>query len=248
MTTKTLKSFVGMCLLSTQLLIFSSAFAKGGSMDGGGGDAVLKGASSAQLLDLAEVGDLEYLSPNGILSRFEKLSNKITEEGLLLKYSKGAFHDPLNEDLFSFYIQKSLNVPGAFWFSEDEFIKKPIQMEFYFSNNPLAEINDEGKIYIGEEYNKIQLAIQNPKGQVVIYKPLFDKLSPKDQAALLLHEALLRLVWQYNPDHLSRFGTEHIRKLNCLIFKKIDGEFIPQNVMVEAIKILGIKTLGQYFE
>lgn len=38
MLTKNLKSLATACLLSTQLLTFSSAFAKGGSMDGGGGD------------------------------------------------------------------------------------------------------------------------------------------------------------------------------------------------------------------
>ena len=246
MKTKKVNFLTLLCILT--IACSGSAYAAArGTNSGGGGDAILEGSSNVRLLDLAEMSNLEYLNPVEILSNFKSLSYKISTERILVKYSKKAFHNHINEDLFSFYIQKSLSVPGKFDFSEDEFVKKPIEMEFYFSDSPLPEIDDEGKIYIGVEYEKIQLAIQNPKGQVAIYKPLFNKLSTKDKSALLLHEALLRLVWQYNPDHLNEYGTEHIRKLNNLNFKKLEGEFVPQEVMTDAVKKLEIKTLNKYF-
>lgn len=243
---KIMKTLLITALLASSLMT-SASFAARGNSSGGGGDAVSINKANERLLDLVENGDLEYINPVEVVLSYNWFFHNINVLDFFVVNSSEAFSDKgFDSYRFSYFIWKSLGVSNvSIGDLEDSMSHVPKSVTFYFSNNNLDELNDEGKIHITETYNKTQLAIQNEEGVVVIYKPLFEKLTKKDQAGLIMHEVLLRFVWQYNPSHLKVFGTEKIRKLNRQLFKLLDEEFIPKNEITKSFQELGIKTLSK---
>lgn len=214
--------------------------------EGGGGDVVSVNGKK-NLLDLVEgcSCDVEYVDAEAVMNSFNKSLQKLDWDWFFYGLFRGTYGEGNNPYLFSKFIMVSVGATKSNSILEPYFIQKPTRMTFYFTNEPLDELNDEGTINLSQPYTKDQLAIQNKDGIVVINKSLFEELSKKDQAGLIMHEVLLRFVWQYNPSHLSKFGTEKIRKLNRQIMKVAAGEYVPEEVLTKAFKDLGVDNLSR---
>lgn len=93
------------------------------------------------------------------------------------------------------------------------------QLVWIATQTPLENIPDEGVVRLADPSGKQQLAVQKD-GVVMVYKPIFDRLDARNKAALVLHEALLRMVLKINPSHYQKYGTSKIRELVKLVFSE----------------------------
>lgn len=239
------KLFIGMCLLSIQI----SAFA-GGSMVGGGGNAIADSSGKISLLDLVESDD-KYLNSMQILNE-GIFSNKLsmrTEETLYLAVTDPAspFKEGSTARRHSFlsYIYKTFGKRTSVQDYNLNWKFQPIPLMWILTDKSLASLNDQGEMEDIDPETLIQIAVQRD-GIVLIDQPNFYLMDSKSQNALLMHEALIRLVSETNPDLIAKKGTAPIRKFNKLLIDRIYGAFVPDAALQKAFNELGIPELASY--
>lgn len=217
-----------------------------GGVNGGGGDAVVDQDGSTTLLDLIESGEPKFLNPIQVIEKVKGLFRGLLGgESQLVRLSVEAFKNPDDSYRWEYYLLRSIG-GRHYKMMDNHLMIQPKDMIFSLTDHALEDLQDEGVIRIIEPVEKIQVAIQDQQGRVVVHRPTFEKMDEKSRAALILHEVILRFVWQYNPKLLKVQGTEPIRRLNRLLIKLwVDKEYIPDGEIVEAIQALGVPTLAK---
>ena len=101
-------------------------------------------------------------------------------------------------------------------------------LQYYFTEKEIPLLKDQGFIGIDNPEDLKQVALQDKLGQVLVQKNYFSKLNFKNKFALKLHESMLFILLNLNPNSLSKNGTSKIRQfVNAFIeyrFEKFNSK------------------------
>lgn len=93
----------------------------------------------------------------------------------------------------------------------------PMQLTWVLTDSELERINDQGIVATTLIGSIQQIAVQKDN-VVLINRPLFQKMSNRDKAALMVHELLINSALQLGFDVQSSIGTAPIRQTVGLLF------------------------------
>lgn len=237
-------SKTGLLAVALTSLMAVNAFAQeaAGGTSPGGGDAVKNSDGTWSLLDLKEKMATNYFDPFAALEKdtgefgtrnlVADATNKFNAcSGTLSIFGDESRFRKVNLLQIVWALATGEHLPhGIFSTSELRLFESRFgkQLIWVGTEKPLSNITDEGVVRISDEVTKEQLAAQKD-GVVVVYLPIFKKMSQEDRAGLILHESILRFILKTNPLHYQRHGTSKIRELVKLVFT--DGsEKLPQPV------------------
>lgn len=186
----------------------------------GGGDAVPNQQGGWGLLDLNETLPYNYIIPAPYQSntRYE-LDRHISHTlvcGFKITNNKNNIEMFLAEALDYLTIQRLKETKDI---HKDNIKKLGDQLIWIGTNTPLENIPDEGVVRLEDPSTKQQVAVQKD-GVVMVYLPIFEKMNSKNRAALMMHEALLRVVLKLNPNSYAKNGTAKIREFVNLLFNR----------------------------
>ncbi|MNK51261.1 hypothetical protein D3C87_701590 [compost metagenome] len=241
-----------------------------GSEGVGGGDSVKGPSGQRQLLDLAEVEDLEYFTPlrtydngkivNGIAT-FEYQRVRCGFDSMMSKKLLFVVMYAMGVQRYEGALVKDCQGQSLGYYSpSDSFdsnikirikngILPPITpLRWAYVNIDLEDVDDAGIIRITNPKTLKQLAIQKD-GLVVINKAEFQKLDNESKDALFLHEAVLYAVKKLNPSLLERNGTAQVRSyVRNLVryfsnweYPRKTAESFPREPVEDAMEALQIK-------
>jgi hypothetical protein len=207
--------------------------------DKSGGDGVLT-AKGLALLDLAEKEPFEIKTSSAtakiyadkILPIFKKLESSYFD--FHIQYEKGGGNEILGAD-------KKLYIPYFFKKIED-------RLAWYFTDQELPEVDDEGACYFEQKIDGIkkQVAVQFPSlNIVVIHRPSFNQFIDDDhRAGLIVHEVTENYVYEMSPELLSaegvngkKCGTTSVRTYTTTLLGKDFLTLDSRKVLGAAVRI-----------
>lgn len=199
---------------------------EGGNSGGGGGDAI-QTSKGWTMLDLAESMQTRFFAPIGAkgtpkIDELDAYQKKAAVEkyyndavrNLLYCDGHSAGNQQISIGMAAGYLQFR-DVPGrAVTPYGREILDSALgkQMVWIETDLPLSNVDDEGVIRLLDLQTKTQVAIQKDN-IVMVYAPIYKKMDAKNQAALVIHELVLRIVLRLNPNHYSQHGTSYIRQV-----------------------------------
>jgi hypothetical protein len=111
-------------------------------------------------------------------------------------------------------------------------VSKPKKITWILTSRDLPNIEDEGFLNYRETDSEIrQVAIQKDD-VVLINKPLYERMPPEHQRALVLHEVLIHTALKIGKNLNTQQGTSNIRKVTAMLMDKnsvdVPAEFIQR--------------------
>jgi hypothetical protein len=212
------------------------AYAAGGD-NSGGGHGVVSPTGEIVVLDLSEDSDE---ATEQSCSEIEKEEVDISREETLKEATRMAANR-------LFRLNKSF---GLFYVRLFNFIRSG-KLKWHFTQTPLA-IYPDYSIPNPARMSIVQLARQCGRGQVIIQKDLFQRLSTVNQAALLIHEILLAKLGLGIPRSALRSAVKAIMGEESLLAAKLTTALNPvapeilageYTIYAELNKLEGVATI-----